>query len=292
MNKKELFDAMGLIDEKLIADSETYTAKNSRNNILKFIIPAAACLCIVAVAVYAGGNIKMGKAKSDSAELSFDTEDHKDYYANGDLAEEAMSENAADQNFGAEAVTSIQEETVAENTTAVPATTPAIDGSPETFNENNAVDTDSVKRDMAEYRCIRVIGVSEETAGSGVTVIHTRAELEKYYTDNKDALVVYSASSGDFASQTAQYNDKFFENNSLIIVKTTEGSGSYKYAGLGLTDDTVTIYKVVPEVCTEDMAYWAVLIPVDKLQPIANKNPGDIHVNFVVKQVTSNPSYE
>lgn len=44
MNKKDLFDAIGEIDDELIEKTEEKASK--KNNIVKIIVPIAACLCI------------------------------------------------------------------------------------------------------------------------------------------------------------------------------------------------------------------------------------------------------
>ena len=72
----------------------------------------------------------------------------------------------------------------------------------------------------------------------------------------------------DFVAGLDRYNEEFFTEGSLIILYLEEGSGSIRHSiGLvGIEKDqlSVTVTSKVPEVFTDDMAYWAILIPISK----------------------------
>ena len=72
----------------------------------------------------------------------------------------------------------------------------------------------------------------------------------------------------DFVAGLDRYNEEFFTEGSLIILYLEEGSGSIRHSiGLvGIEKDqlSVTVTTKIPEVFTDDMAYWAILIPISK----------------------------
>ena len=72
----------------------------------------------------------------------------------------------------------------------------------------------------------------------------------------------------DFVAGLDRYNEEFFTEGSLIILYLEEWSGSIRHSiGLvGIEKDqlSVTVTSKIPEVFTDDMAYWAILIPISK----------------------------
>lgn len=72
----------------------------------------------------------------------------------------------------------------------------------------------------------------------------------------------------DFAAGLERYNEEFFTEGSLIILYLEEGSGSIRHSvsGVLIKKDclSVTVTSKIPELCTDDMAYWAILIPISK----------------------------
>jgi len=72
-----------------------------------------------------------------------------------------------------------------------------------------------------------------------------------------------------FNSVTAQYDDKFFDENALFLVYVEATSGSYRYNAHSIYNDgkefKIAIHKVrSPEVYTEDMAGWFVTVGIKK----------------------------
>lgn len=64
MKAEDIFEAVGNIDDKYIEDSEIAKLKR---NLIKFIVPFAACLCICIVCAVVAANARMGKKETDSA---------------------------------------------------------------------------------------------------------------------------------------------------------------------------------------------------------------------------------
>ena len=72
----------------------------------------------------------------------------------------------------------------------------------------------------------------------------------------------------DFVAGLDRYNEEFFTEGSLIILYLEEGSGSIRHnvSGLRIQKNklSVTVTSKIPEVYTDDMAYWAILMPISK----------------------------
>ncbi len=87
MDNRDLFEAIGSIDEDYIAQSENYHFKK-RHNILKFALPIAACL-VLFFGGFAVSRVTLGSKKAA------DTMNYKDY--NGNYQKEAAdAENAVE----------------------------------------------------------------------------------------------------------------------------------------------------------------------------------------------------
>ena len=111
-----------------------------------------------------------------------------------------------------------------------------------------------------------------------VTILRSRAELVRFYEVNRETLGLGSKSpnavnpaygqtqpadsTAGFADWMSQYDDAFFADNALILVQTTESSGSHRYREAQFVNGTVRITVEIPEVGTCDMASWITLLPV------------------------------
>ncbi len=94
-------------------------------------------------------------------------------------------------------------------------------------------------------------------------------------------LVSYLGSREEYAA----YSEKFFEDNSLIVVTVEEGSGSIRH-NVGsvkrLGDKTaIEIERIVPEVGTCDMAAWNILISMKKTDVPESKEDIQIYIDRV-----------
>lgn len=110
-----------------------------------------------------------------------------------------------------------------------------------------------------------------------VTILRSRAELVRFYEVNRETLGLGSKSpnavnpaygmaqpadgTAGFADWMPYYDDAFFADNALILVQTTESSGSVRYRDARLVNGKVIITAERPEVCTCDMASWITLLP-------------------------------
>lgn len=92
---------------------------------------------------------------------------------------------------------------------------------------------------------------------------------------------------GEFAEHCKKYDEKYFEEKSLIILTLEEGSGSISHTvkNLAISDDGkcyIYIDRNLPEVGTCDMAYWHIFIEPDSeiTNEIRNLEWTDIELVF------------
>ena len=94
--------------------------------------------------------------------------------------------------------------------------------------------------------------------------VNTLAEWQSLYLGCSAG----SISDGGFTEGLAALDEAFFAEQSLLILYLEEGSGSYRHrVDQVIAEDgtvTVTLTTLEPEIFTCDMAYWAILIPMDK----------------------------
>ena len=115
----------------------------------------------------------------------------------------------------------------------------------------------------AQY--IRTNGYSDGAVYPKKKLITSRAELDSYIEANKD---IYDFKGWDtitgFMNATAKYDDNWFSSHKLLVVVLEEGSGSISHTVAEVNGLGVTIQREIPEVGTDDMVEWHILIEVDK----------------------------
>lgn len=128
---------------------------------------------------------------------------------------------------------------------------------------------------LYQTQYIRTDGGNESSQYPSYVIIHSRDELEQYYDNYKEIYdlehhgQVYSDTTIGFLDAIEQYDDAFFADRDLIILVLEEGSGSIRHEVNGIRpyyDNTwqLTVRRITPEVCTDDMALWHLLIEVQK----------------------------
>lgn len=93
--------------------------------------------------------------------------------------------------------------------------------------------------------------------------VDTKEELDAFKENYNDQLGIGS----DDEELIAKYDDKFFKDNSLLIVYVESGSGSIEYAfdSMSFTKDSVCVHIVAtndPRFGTCDMAGWLITVAV------------------------------
>lgn len=106
-------------------------------------------------------------------------------------------------------------------------------------------------------------------------VIDSFDKLEKYYEKHKGLFdlehkeKVYSDTTIGFVDTFETYNEAWFENNVLLMAVVEEGSGSIRHS-LGNViktangDILINYERTIPELCTDDMACWHIMVGVAK----------------------------
>ncbi len=98
----------------------------------------------------------------------------------------------------------------------------------------------------------------------------SKDELDGFIKEGRKAFYLDSDSDQDysFLKNTEEYTEEFFEDKSVILVYVTESSGSIRHEvdSVIRRDGIVYVFmdRIVPEVCTDDMASWFITVAVDK----------------------------
>ena len=125
----------------------------------------------------------------------------------------------------------------------------------------------------AQY--IRTNGYSEGVLYPSVRIIDSLQELKEYYNtwhevfDLERKEKVYSDTTIGFLDACDHYDEAFFEKNYLIFVLLEEGSGSIRHEVrcVEQTEDkkiSISIDRKVPEVGTDDMAEWHIILELSR----------------------------
>ncbi|MDE7229863.1 MAG: hypothetical protein K2N56_05220 [Oscillospiraceae bacterium] len=100
-------------------------------------------------------------------------------------------------------------------------------------------------------------------------LIKDRGELEKYYVDNADKYNLRWDDTNCFYQAVSGYDEEFFKDHCLLFVIVQEGSGSIghdvrkvEYSAENNTI-SITIDRIVPNIGTDDMAEWHIVIELD-----------------------------
>lgn len=157
-----------------------------------------------------------------------------------------------------------------------------------TLNEIKPTENKLEDQDFdAQY--IRTDGYHDNVKYPKITVIKSTDELNEYYNANKDLYFldhvdkVYSDTTIGFIDACEKYDDEYFEENILILVLLEEGSGSIRHEVKSVKayrgNVEIDIAVKCPEVCTEDMAEWHIIIEIDKDSGIENNDNFKVNLN-------------
>ena len=115
--------------------------------------------------------------------------------------------------------------------------------------------------DDYQVRYIRTNGYVADVKYPILTVMSSRDDLERYYDSyNKK----YDLSSG-FKDAMTNYSGDFFANAFLVVVLLEEGSGSIRHKVKSIDEaGNIIITRLVPDVGTDDMAEWNIIIELNK----------------------------
>ena len=132
-----------------------------------------------------------------------------------------------------------------------------------------------------------------------VRIIHSLQELKDYYNtwhevfdlERKDK--VYSDTTIGFLDACDQFDEAFFEENYLIFVLLEEGSGSIRHEvrSVEQTEDkklSISIDRNVPEVGTDDMAEWHIILELSRDVLIENSIDTYLYVDGLPSYMDDN----
>ena len=162
---------------------------------------------------------------------------------------------------------------------------------------NNSINISKQNADPMAYafeeQYIRTDGYSEDRIYPFHVVINSREELETYYEANKEVFdlerkeKVYSDTTIGFLDACDKYDDSYFERQNLVLIVLEEGSGSIRHEitdvrphsneNGALVGWDIAIDRIVPEVGTDDMAQWHLLLEVQMGDVI--KKDADVWIN-------------
>ena len=140
-----------------------------------------------------------------------------------------------------------------------------------------------------EAQIIRTDGYHDGAAYPRAALIDSAEELNRYFEENRELYdfghkdKVYADTTIGFADAIKEYDGAWFRDHQLILVLLEEGSGSVRHhvtAVKGGEKPEVTVTRLVPEVGTDDMAEWHILIGIDR-----NLEPGtEIAVSLITQR--------
>lgn len=135
---------------------------------------------------------------------------------------------------------------------------------------------------------IRTNGYHDGAAYPVVTLVDSADALGRYFEEYKELYdfshkeTVYADTTVGFVDAIADYDAAWFETHQLLLVLLEEGSGSVRHAVTRITAGAAPLVEIerrVPEVGTDDMAEWHILIETDRVFDPAS----EIAVRFTVK---------
>jgi len=101
-----------------------------------------------------------------------------------------------------------------------------------------------------------------------ITIVSSTNELEQYYENHR--LRIWDGQGNlmpdeVFLKAIENYTDIYFNENILLIVGITEGSGSIRHKVDKIDENgNIFIKSISPEVGTADMASWSIIIELNK----------------------------
>ena len=141
-----------------------------------------------------------------------------------------------------------------------------------------------------EAQYIRTDGGFDEIEAPYYVLIESREALEAYYEANKDIFdlarkdVVYSDTTIGFLDACDKYDEAYFVRQNLLLIVLTEPSGSIRHRIADVRqkneseDWIVSIETKEPEIGTDDMATWHLLLEVQMGKVITAEDI--VHINL------------
>lgn len=150
---------------------------------------------------------------------------------------------------------------------------------------------------------IRTNGYHEDVEYPVVKIIRSVEELNAYYNENKERYdlerndKVYSDTTIGFLDACDKYTAGYFEDQILVMVLLEEGSGSIRHNVDNVKHGSdgklyISIRRDVPEVGTDDMAEWHILIEPEKDITVASESDVIVYLDGVNPKTQPTTVYE
>ncbi len=121
---------------------------------------------------------------------------------------------------------------------------------------------------------VRTNGWHDGVSYPVMTLIDSADALARYCEENREKYdfshkeTVYADTTVGFVDAIEGYDAAWFETHQLLLVLLEEGSGSVRHAVTKVMaggEPVIEIDRLIPEVGTDDMAEWHILIETDRL---------------------------
>lgn len=141
-----------------------------------------------------------------------------------------------------------------------------------------------------DAQIIRTNGYQDGAVYPAVVEIGSAEELARYMKENRDRYdlghkdKVYADTTIGFEDAVEGYDDAWFRDHRLVLVVLEEGSGSVRHEVTAVTggpEPVIEIARLCPEVGTDDMAEWHILIALDRDADVG----GEFTVNLTRRNV-------
>ena len=162
-----------------------------------------------------------------------------------------------------------------------------------------------VKKTFIDFvpQYIRTNGYHDDVEYPVVKIIRSVEELNAYYNENKERYdlerndKVYSDTTIGFLDACDKYTAEYFEDQILVMVLLEEGSGSIRHnvdnVKIGSNGKLyISISRDVPEVGTDDMAEWHILIEPEKDITVASESDVIVYLDGVNPKTQPTTVYE
>lgn len=154
---------------------------------------------------------------------------------------------------------------------------------------------------VPQYICTN--GYHEDVEYPVVKIIRSVEELNAYYNENKERYdlerndKVYSDTTIGFLDACDKYTAGYFEDQILVMVLLEEGSGSIRHNVDNVKHGSdgklyISIRRDVPEVGTDDMAEWHILIEPEKDITVASESDVIVYLDGVNPKTQPTTVYE
>lgn len=176
-----------------------------------------------------------------------------------------------------EALTSTTEALAGTTETGGAGTLSETESIPETEQKPEEIDLEKIRQESG--LSVQYIRTNEMNGGfdtyPSVVVLRSKEECNRYYQENRiyadleSREIKYIGGTIGFLNACQRYDDMFWENNDLLLVRCWEASGSYRHVVTGIEEMSegvweISVQRIRPYGETTDVAVWHLLVEIPK----------------------------